>query len=329
MKKSVYVMLLIIFTMMFCCFGGTNPAVAADKYPSRPVTSIVGFGPGGISDMTMRIWNKYLEKYMGGTFVVDHKPGAGGIVAFTYVANAKPDGYILLNHSDYFFPVLNGTATYKMEDLRVIAQASLNGSVIVVAADAPWKTFQEFSDYCKKNPGVKWGNNGAGTIAFFRTQNLNKQTGLKLTGVPLSGDAEIVSALLGKHVQVGNLGAAAAKAQADAGKLRIIFSFDDPKGFGLDPSIPSMAKMFPKIDDIDTPVYLVAPAKTPNDIVDALEKAMEKMTKDPEFAKDCATINHMVKFVPGKTVMEKIPAKMAIVREIMKDMAASAPAPAK
>ncbi len=318
MKKTVTS--LIVFAVIACCFAFTNALWAADKYPSRPVTSIVGFGPGGISDMTMRIWNKYLEKYIGGTFVVDHKPGAGGVVAFNYVANSKPDGYTLLNHSDWFTPILNGTATYKLEDLKVVAQIVLNGTVLAVAPDAPWKTFAEFVDYCKKNPGVKWGNNGAGTIAFFRTQNLNKQAGLKLTGVPLAGDAEIISALLGKHVQIGNLGAASAKAQAEAGKLRIIFSFDDPKGFGLDPSIPTMASMFPKIDDIDTPVYLIAPAKTPNDVMAILEKGIEKMTKDPEFLKEEARINQMVKFVPGKTVQDRIPAKMNLVREIMKDM---------
>jgi tripartite-type tricarboxylate transporter receptor subunit TctC len=324
MKRSISLSLMIMFAIILCLPAGVSRTTAAEKYPSHPVTSIVGFGPGGISDMTMRIWNKYLEKYMGGTFVVDHKPGAGGIAAFSYVANAKPDGYTLLNHSDFFLPVLAGTATFKMDDLRVIAQATQNGSVMVVSADSPWKTFQEFYDYCKKNPGVKWGNNGAGTMVFFRMQNLNKQAGMKLIGVPLSGDAEIISSLLGNHVAVGNLGAASAKAQAQAGKLRIIFSFDNPKGFGLDPSIPSMATRFPKIQDIDTPVYLVAPSKTPDNIVNALEKAIEKMTRDPEFIKDAAGINHMVSYVPGKTVMQKkIPAKMKVVREIMKEMSSA------
>jgi tripartite-type tricarboxylate transporter receptor subunit TctC len=322
MKKILSLSLLSVFTMMFCFLVSINLAESAEKYPSRPVTTIVGFAPGGVSDMTMRIWNKYLEKYMGGTFVVDHKPGAGGIVAFSYVANAKPDGYTLLNHADYFLPVLNGTATYKMEDLRIIAQASRNGSVMVVNANAPWKTFQEFYDYCKKNPGVKWGNNGAGAMVYFRMQNLNKQASMKLTSVPFKGDAEVISAILGNHVAVGNLSAVAARAQAEAGKLRIIFSFDPPKDFGLDPSLPTMATRFPKIQDIDVGVYLIAPSKTPEDIVNTLEKAMEKMTKDPGFVKDCATIGHMVNFASGKTIMKKtLPTKMNIVKDILNETA--------
>src|SRR5512138_515554 len=136
MKRTVTS--LVVFAVIACCFVFTSALWAADKYPSRPVTSIVGFGPGGISDMTMRIWNKYLEKYVGGTFVVDHKPGAGGVVAFNYVANSKPDGYTLLNNSDWFTPILNGTATYKLEDLKVVAQVVLNGTVLAVAPDAPW-----------------------------------------------------------------------------------------------------------------------------------------------------------------------------------------------
>lgn len=324
MKSRTRYTVAMIFALVFFCFANVGEIKAADKYPSRPVTTIVGFGPGGVSDMTMRLWNKYLEKYMGGTFVVDHKPGAGGILAFSYVANAKPDGYTLLNHSDYFLPVLNGTATFKMEDLRVIAQLTLHSGVLAVSADSPWKTFQDFVDYAKKNPGVKYGHQGAGTMVYFRMENLNRQAGLKLTGVPLKGDAEIVSSLLGKHVAIGTLGNAVAKAQAEAGKLRILFSFDNPKPFGLDPSLPYMDTFFPKIPDIDFPIYLIAPSKTPDDIVNALEKAMEKMSKDPEFAKEVALMNDIVHFVPGKVIMQKLPAKMNLFRQILKDSAPAA-----
>lgn len=321
MKNRTWCSVVVIFALVFLCFVDVSETKAADKYPSRPVTTIVGFGPGGVSDMTMRLWNRYLEKYMGGTFVVDHKPGAGGILAFSYVANAKPDGYTLLNHSDYFLPVLKGTATFKMEDLRVIAQLTLHSGVLAVSVDSPWKTFQDFIDYAKKNPGVKYGHQGAGTMVYFRMENVNRQAGLKLTGVPLKGDAEIVSSLLGKHVAIGTLGNAIAKAQAEAGKLRILFSFDDPKPFGLDPSLPYMDTFFPKIPDINFPIYLIAPSKTPDDIVNALEKAMEKISKDPEFAKEVALMNDIVQFVPGKIIMQKLPAKMNLFRQILKDSA--------
>ena len=297
-------------------------ATAADPYPSRPVTTIITFAPGGIADMTMRTWNKYLQKYLGGTFVTDYKPGGGGVVGYTAVANARPDGYTLGNFPDYFLPVLMGTATYTMEDLQVIAQVVINGSALVVSADAPWKTFQEFVDHCRANPRVKWGHQGTSTMIYFRTENMSREAKLRLTPVPLKGDAEIISGLLGKHIEVGTIGAASARAQAEGGKLRILFSFDPPNVFGLDPSVPDMVSFFKNsFTDVDIPVYLVAPKKTPPEVMAALLSALEKASKDPEFKKEETAINQCVSFLPGKTVMEqKIPKKMAIVKEIMKDI---------
>ncbi|HVN94827.1 MAG TPA: tripartite tricarboxylate transporter substrate binding protein [Syntrophorhabdaceae bacterium] len=320
-KKSLIGLVLVVAFALCLGLDMAKPVWAQQKFPSRPITIFVTFAPGGISDITARIWARFMEKYLpGATVVVDHKPGGGGVVGYTFVANARPDGYTLLNSGDFFTPILEGTATYKVEDLAVIAQVALNGCVLAVGPDAPWKTFQEFVDYAKKNPGAKWAHQGVGTSVYFRTQNLNKQAGLKLIGVPMKGDSEIISALLGKHVAIGSLSAGMAKAQADAGKLRILFSFDQAKGFGLDPSLPYMATMFPNAPDIEVGLYLVAPKNTPKDVMDILEKTLEKMTKDPEFISETMRINQMVSFVPGKVVMEqRIPKKMELVRSIMKE----------
>jgi tripartite-type tricarboxylate transporter receptor subunit TctC len=321
MKKGTWFSVVTFFAVICCCFVSVCGVWAAEKYPSHPVTTVTLFAPGGISDLDARLWSKYLEKFLGGTFVVDHKPGGGGVIGITHVANAKPDGYTLGNGSDYFTPVLNGTATYKMEDLRIIAQLLLNGCALAVNANAPWKTWQEFVDYAKKNPGVKWGHQGTSTMVYFRTENLNRQAGLKLTPVPLKGDAEIISGLLGNHVAVGSLSTTSAKAQADAGKLRILFHFDDPKPFGLNPSIPSMKSFYPAITDLEVGVYYYTSSKVPENIISALEGALEKMSKEPEYLKEVEKLNQVAAFVPGKVVMQRLPVKMGIVRDIMKDTA--------
>jgi tripartite-type tricarboxylate transporter receptor subunit TctC len=318
MKKKVWFSIA-VFAVVCCCLVSIYDVSAADKYPSRPVTTVTLFAPGGVSDLDARIFSKYLEKYLGGTFVVDHKPGGGGVIGITYIANARPDGYILGNGSDYFTPVLNGTATYKMEDLRIIAQVLLNGCALVVNADSPWKTWQQFVDHAQKNPGVKWGHVGAGTMVYFRTENLNRQAKLKMIDVPLKGDSEVISALLGNHVAIGSMSSASAKIQADAGKLRILFSFDSPKPFGFDPSLPSMASLYPKMPDMEVGVYYYGSSKIPEDIINTLEKALEKMSKEPEYIKEIEKLNQVPVFVPGKTVMQKLPVKMGIVRDILKD----------
>jgi tripartite-type tricarboxylate transporter receptor subunit TctC len=317
MEKRIVLKIAVIFIVMVGIFS--NSVWAAEKYPSRPIEVVITFPPGGVSELTMRTWGKYMEKELGVPIVILPKPGGGGVIGYTYAANARPDGYTLLNSGEFITPILDGTATYKLEDLWVIAQMVLNGCVLAVNPDDPWKTFQEFMDYARKNPGVKWGHQGVGTMVYFRTENLSRQANLKLTGVPLKGDAEIITDLLGKHVQIGSLSAAAARPQAEGGKLRILFSFDPSKEFGLDPKIPDFATVFGNtIPDIEVSVYLVAPAKTPKDIIQLLEKTMEKISKDPEFQNDTRKINQMPKFVSGKTIMEeRIPQKMNLIKAIM------------
>ena len=319
MKKQLTYKIAAIFIIVACVF--LSSVWAAEKYPTRPIETVITFPPGGVSELTMRTWGKYMEKELGVPIVILPKPGGGGVIGYTYAANARPDGYTLLNAGEFITPILDGTATYKLEDLWVIAQMVLNGCVVAVHPDAPWKTFQEFMDYAKKNPGVKWGHQGVGTMVYFRMENLNRKANLKLTGVPLKGDAEIITNLLGKHVQIGTLAAGTARPQAEAGKLRILFSFDPSKEFGLDPKIPDFATVFGNtIPDIEVSVYLVAPAKTPKDIIQLLEKTLEKISRDPEFQNDTRKINQMPKFESGKTVMEeKIPLKMKLMKEIMQE----------
>ena len=124
-----------------------------------------------------------------------NKIGGGGVVAITTTATARPDGYTVINTGDYVIPVLTGQAGYAIEDLRVAAQVGLNGAVLIVTADSPWKTFQDFLDYAKKNPGVKYANPGATSMATMRTENLSKQANLKLISLPVP---EVASAVLGK-----------------------------------------------------------------------------------------------------------------------------------
>jgi tripartite-type tricarboxylate transporter receptor subunit TctC len=253
--------------------GFLREAGSQEKYPIRPIEIVTAFPPGGLSEMWVRTVAKYMEKALGQPVNNLPKPGAGNVLAFTYVANARPDGYTLLNQGDYFMPILNKTATYKLEDLRVIAQVSRNGNVLCVASDAPWKTFKEFVDYSKKNGNIKYGHPGLGTNVYFRTENLNRQAGLRMVGLPRQGDAEILTGLLGNHIAIGALSVASARPLIEAGKLRALFSFDPPKDFGLDPSIPDFASVYGNsFPDIPVRVYLIAPAKTPETNFKTLEK---------------------------------------------------------
>jgi tripartite-type tricarboxylate transporter receptor subunit TctC len=260
-----------------------------------------------------------LEKQLGVTIVPVNKIGGGGVVAITTVATSRPDGYTLLNTGDYIIPVLTGQAGYAVEDLRVVAQFALNGAVLVVPTDSPWKTFQDFIDYAKKNPGVKYCHPGVNSMATMRMENLNKQANLKLIGVTAQ---EVVSTVLGKHVPIGLTANATAKPQVEAGRMRILFSFDPPKGFGLDPTIPDFVSVFGKgVPDMEIALYLAAQAKTPGDILQVLEKAMETISKDPEFVNELLKNNFRASFLLGKTVMEeKMPVRLTLIKGILQSL---------
>ncbi len=155
MKQKTGICVAAILVLVICTFifSIVSDAAAAEKYPSRPVTMIVPFAAGGMSSQCTQMWKPFMEKYLPGTVIVDHKPGGGTVIGNTFVATSKPDGYTLLTSSDWFPAIVSGTATYKLEDLVPVAQVAKNGTVLTVSADAPWKTFQEFMDYARKNPG--------------------------------------------------------------------------------------------------------------------------------------------------------------------------------
>jgi tripartite-type tricarboxylate transporter receptor subunit TctC len=317
-KRGIYITAtLALITCMFF-FSMVGIVAAAEKYPSRPVTMIVPFAAGGMSSQSAQMWKPFMEKYLPGTVIVDHKPGGGTVIGNTFVATSKPDGYTLLNSSDWCTTILNGTATYKLDDLLPVAQVALNGTVLTVSADAPWKTFQEFMDYARKNPGMKYSHAGAGSANYLRAVNFVEVSGLKMIPIPSKGDADSIPALLGKHVPIAFTSPGTVKPHVEAGTLRVLFSFDPAKEFGLDPSLPNWATVFPKEDDIVIPIYLSVPAKTPKEIVDVLEKALEKMSKDPEFIKEEAKFNQMIQFIPSKVVKEGLPKRMELLRRLMK-----------
>lgn len=318
MKKALS--LVVLFVCITIVFGFLGEVRAQEKYPTRPIEIVTTFPPGGISEMTVRTWAKYMEKILGQPIVNLAKPGGGGVIGFTYVANARPDGYTTLNAGEIIPPILEGTATYKLEDLRVVAAVTQNGNVMCVAADAPWKTWQEFVDYAKKNPGVKYGHPGLGIMAYYRAENLNRQLGLKMISLPSQGDAESITRLLGHHIPIANIAIGAAKPQIEAGKLRALLSLDSSKEFGLPSSVPDLDKLYGKdFPDIDIPVYLYVPAKTPDYIVQTLEKTFEQMSKSPEFMADCQKMNVISKFVPGKIATERIKKKMELMKAIVAD----------
>jgi len=321
MEKRILRLLFIVTILVTIGFISLSRSWAAEKYPSRPITLVCGYAVGGQADLTNRLIARFLEKYLGGTVVPESKPGAGGAIAATFVANSRPDGYTILSSGDAFgINFLLGQANYKIEDFRIFAEVFVVDAVLAVSTDSPWKTFQEFIDYAKKNPGVRYAHPGIGSTPWLAMEDLNKDANLKLVGVPFKGDAESVPAVVAKHVPIGIHGAFAAKTQADAGKMRILLSLEPSAEVGLDPAIPDFNSVYGKKAGVDISTYILVPAKTPNDIVQVLERAAEKMTKDPEYILELKRAFYKPGFLDGNTLMQKkFPEKMARIKMLLKE----------
>lgn len=318
MKKKIFrnfFLVGILFIFIFTSFN--SPWAAEKKYPSGPIELFCGFAAGGQTDLFTRALAKGLEKYLGVTVVPGNKPGGGGIIPAATVATSRPDGYTIGLLSDsMIISSLLGRATYSMEDLLIIG-VGIYDSAMVVSVDSPWKTIQEFVDYARKNPGIKYGHPGVGSTNFLITENLNKHANLMMIGVPFKGDPEIIGAVLGKHVPIGVFGYMNCKIQADAGKMRILLCFG-----GLDPTIPSQSTAFGKnVPHTELGYYLLLPRKTPDEIVQVLEQALEKVVKDTEFINNIKKVYVEARFIDSKTFMQKkLPEKISYFKSVIQDV---------
>ena len=311
----------LIVPLMLVCTVVSGSLAAEKKYPSHPINIYSPFAPGGPVDNLNRVIAKRFETYLGGTVVAECKPGGGGAILASYIAqNARPDGYTLANISAFHIgvPILLGTGSYSLKDFYIIGQLVVFPCVLAVPVDSPWKTFQEFYDYAKKNT-VKYGHPGVASTVFLRVENFAKHFGLKMDNIPFKGDSETVTAILGKHVPMGATSTGTAKGLVAAGKLRILFSFDPPVTYGLPADTANLAAMLhgAAFTDLEPSQLLVVNSKTPPEIIRTLESAYGKLMKDEEYKKVVATLDLGLGYMDGKTFTQKLPANMEVLKEML------------
>jgi tripartite-type tricarboxylate transporter receptor subunit TctC len=247
-----------------------------------------------------------------------YKPGAGGAIAATYVAHARPDGYTIYGTGDSLgINILIGQTEGKFEDFEIFAQLFYVNHIFGVPPDSPWNTYQDFVDYAKKNPGVRYTHAGVGSSPWILMEDFNQFADLKLVGVPFKSDGEAIPAVIGKHVPIGIFGIGSCKALVDAGKLRALFSFEPPAEFGLPPATPDFMSVYGTRPRIEMRQLLVVPAKTPDEIVQVLEQAAEKMAKDPEFVAEVKKLLLRPGFTDRKTLIQAYPEKMARIKKVL------------
>ena len=182
------------------------PALAQDKFPSRPITLVVPFPPGGSVDIMARQYSEPLSRVLGVPIVVENRAGAGGSVGAQYVARSKADGYTLVvssQSSHLANPLTQPKIGYDpVKDFENIAILGRQPNALVVHSSLPFKTFKEFIDYAKKNPGkLNYGSGGVGSMGQLNVEMLKASTGAFTTHIPYRGGTPLITAVLGNEVQ--------------------------------------------------------------------------------------------------------------------------------
>lgn len=270
--------------------------VAQAKYPSKPIRVVVPFGAGGVADLTARAVGQKLSEQMGQSFVIDNRPGAGGVTAGNVVATAEPDGYTLLLMS-------NGTAVSEglfnklpFNAQKDFAPVSLLGTFdlgVVVPENSRFKTINDLLAEAKAKPGKL----NIATIAVGSTQNLAAElfkttAGIQAQIVPFNGTPAVITALRGGEVDAGIEILAPLKSQISAKALRALATFGEKRATGL-PDVPTASEVGDSLKGLHIASWnaLAAPAKTPKDIIERLAHECQVALATPDLKKKMADIN--------------------------------------
>jgi len=248
-------------------------------YPTRPIQVVVGTAAGGPADSMARIISEELAKEFKGPVVVLNKPGASGTVATSFVASAKPDGYTLVLGMTMSLSVafsLVPDVSYKLSDFAPIARTTIFPLVIAVKSDAPWKSFNEFIEDARKNPKYKSGSDGGGTSLAW--DSILKPLNLDVVHIMFNGAVPNFTALLGGHIDVSATVLTPLLPHLEAKKVRLLASSSKLKDY---PDVPTMTELGYPDASRDFWNGFLAPAKTPQPIIERLSEAIRKVMNDP------------------------------------------------
>lgn len=264
----------------------TTMAAQAQTYPSRAVQIINPTQAGATTDVLARVLANGMANKLGQQFVIVNRPGAGGAIGTAAVARAAPDGYTLWFGAVYTLSVLTKLKTteagYNADALIPVCQTVSNAMVIVVAQDSPYQTLADLVKAAQANPGkLNYGHQGAGSIPNLSIEEFIDAANLKINSIPFRGDPAVITALLGKNIDVGGLVQGTAAAARD--KLRILGIFAEQRHPAF-PGVPTVREQGYDVAPISFG-GLMAPAGTPEAVVAKLAEACETAAKDEAYLK--------------------------------------------
>jgi len=257
-------------------------ASSAAGYPENPIQLIIPNVAGAQMDITGRMLAAEMEKVLNAKIIPNNKPGAGSVLGTDAAVRSKKDGYTILygTASAMVYAPVSNPEVVKYDPAKDAEPLGLHyffPQTITVRSDAPWKTFGEFVDYAKKNPGkIRVSTMGVGSQPHFVLEMLQAITGVQLTHVPFEGGESVITAVLGGHVEATLDTLAKVKGHVEGGKMRILLITNKMPGYG---EIPTITELGYKQTLPGGWFGMYAPAGIPEEVRKVLVPAVEKAVK--------------------------------------------------
>ncbi|MDM0122711.1 Bug family tripartite tricarboxylate transporter substrate binding protein [Variovorax arabinosiphilus] len=289
-------------TLALCGLAWSAGAALADVYPSKPITLVVGYPPGGSTDLTGRALGLELSQRLGVPVVIENVGGAGGAIGAQKVANAAPDGYTLLvgaNNEVAISRLVNPSVRYDLKDFTPIGLVASQPLVLVASPTAGVKNANDLLALLKKNPGkFSYGSSGVGTSLHLAGEMVKQQGGVFMTHVPYRGVAPLTNDLLGGNIEFGMFVLSSALPYIRNGKM-VALGTTEAKRSAITPDLPALGES-PALKGLDIGVWfaLLGPARLPEPVQVSLKKALADILQSPDFRKKMEASSSVVPAVP-------------------------------
>lgn len=292
-----------------------SPGAALAAYPEQPVRLVVGFSAGGPTDVAARAFADHASRTFGQTFIVENKPGANTIIAADLVANAKPDGYTLL------FGATNHTMIPALYKARIKFDALNSFSPVCTVADAPTvlvtgpsmsaKTLQEFLEVVKAEPGKRtYATPGTGSSGHFASEQFLRQAGAKMNHIPYKGAAQAITDVMGGQVDSSLATLGSVLPHIQSGKLTALAIAASQRSKFL-PDVPTFDEAGVKGYQASAWYGLLAPAGTPAEALDTLQKAVIDFAKSESADKTLGALGMEPHTTCGESFTKQLAAEIS------------------
>ena len=304
--------------------SATAPAIA-QEYPTRPITMIVPFPPGGVTDTVGRPMAEALSRALKQSVIVENKAGAGGGIGFSHVAKAKPDGYTILMalSSVSIIPeadrILGKAPSYELNQLKPIARITADPTVLVVRSETPWKTYKDFVADMRKNPAkFNYGSSGNYGTMHVPMEMLKAQEKFSITHIPYTGAGPAIIGLLGSQVDALATGPASIVNHIKSGRVRALAHWGDGRLAAL-PDVPSFKELGIKAEFAQWAGIFV-PAGTPDAIVNKLREAAKTAANDAKVKQAIGGSGSPIQFLDAPDFQKYVEADAKKMADVVKSI---------